>query len=165
MTLRRPYVIIYTEQKKTKSEVEQCIAEREEQTNVSMEGRLQKRIALSVQCMGNANLQKGKDEMKKVYLLVDIGIELFLVFASKREGYTKNIVFRAKVIKATVDGKGVTYNCEINRCMNDRTVNIDKYVKFYMFRNANIDTGYRGIDKQYYPVFTTKEGCLKWLRG
>lgn len=103
--------------------------------------------------------------MKKVYLLVDIGIELFLVFASKREGYTKNIVFRAEVVKATVDKDGITYNCEINRCMNDKTVDVNKYEKFYMFRNSNIDTGHRVIDKQYYPVFTTKEGCLQWLRG
>lgn len=103
--------------------------------------------------------------LTKVYLATPVGSNVYLVFASKREGCTKNIVFRAEVIKATVDGNGVTYNCEINRCMNDRTVNIDKYVKFYMFRNANIDTGYRGIDKQYYPVFTTKEGCIKWLRG
>lgn len=132
-------------------EDKECITKREEQTNVSMKG---------------ANLQKGEQEgMKKVYLLVDIGTELFLVFASKREGYTKNIVFRAEVVKATVDKDGVTYNCEINRCMNDKTVDVNKYVKFYMFRNSNIDTGHRGTDKQYYPVFTTKEGCLQWLRG
>lgn len=102
--------------------------------------------------------------MKKVYLLVDIGTELFLVFASKREGYTKNIVFRVEVVKATVDKDGITYNCEINRCMNDKTVDVNKYEKFYMFRNSNIDTGHRGIDKQYYPVFTTKEKCLEWLK-
>lgn len=32
--------------------------------------------------------------MKKVYLLVDIGTELFLVFASKREGYKDNIIVK-----------------------------------------------------------------------
>lgn len=131
-------------------EDKECITKREEQTNVSMEEQL----------------QKGEQEgMKKVYLLVDIGIELFLVFASKREGYTKNIVFRAEVVKATVDKDGITYNCEINRCMNDKTLDVNKYTKFYMFRNSNIDTGHRGIDKQYYPVFTTKEECLQWLKG
>lgn len=147
-------------------EGKECITKREEQTNVSMEEQLQRKIASSAQCMEGVNSQKGEQEgMKKVYLLVDIGTELFLVFASKREGYTKNIVFRAEVVKATVDKDGVTYNCEINRCMNDKTVDVNKYVKFYMFRNSNIDTGHRGIDKQYYPVFTTKEGCLQWLRG
>lgn len=114
---------------------------------------------------GKCELTEGRAEgYEKAYLLVDIGTELFLVFASKREGYKQNIVFRAEVVKATVDKDGVTYNCEINRCMNDKTLNIDSYTKFYMFRNANIDTGHRGIDKQYYPVFTTKERCLQWLR-
>ena len=144
-------------------EGKECITKREEQTNISMEE--QKKIVESVPCMESVNLQKGEQkDMKKAYLLVDMGTELFLVFASKREGYTKNIVFRAEVVKATVDKDGVTYNCEINRCMNDKTLNIDSYTKFYMFRNANIDTGHRGIDKQYYPVFTTKERCLQWLR-
>ena len=147
-------------------EGKECITKREEQTNVSMEEQEQTRIAKSVPCMESVNLRKGEQEdMKKVYLLVDIGTELFLVFASKREGYKQNIVFRAEVVKATIDKDGVTYNCEINRCMNDKTVDVNKYVKFYMFRNANIDTGHRGMDKQYYPVFTTKEGCLKWLKG
>ena len=147
-------------------EGKECITKREEQTNVNMEEQEQTKIVESVPCMENVNLQKGEqDDMKKVYLLVDIGTELFLVFASKREGYKQNIVFRAEVIKATVDKDGVTYNCEIKRCMNDKTVNINNYTKFYMFRNANIDTGHRGTDKQYYPVFTTKEGCLQWLKG
>lgn len=136
-----------------------------EQTNVNMGEQLQRKIAKSVPCMEGAKLQKGEQkDMKKVYLSMDIGTELFLVFASKREGYTKNIVFRAEVVKATVDKDGVTYNCEINRCMNDKTVKTDDYVKFYMFRNANIDTGYRGSDSQLYPVFTTKERCMAWLK-
>lgn len=147
-------------------EGKECITKREEQTNVSMEEQQQTKIAESAPCMENVNLQKGEQEnMKKVYLIVDIGTELFLVFASKREGCKQNIVFRAEVVKATIDKNGVTYNCEINRCMNDKTVDVNKYVKFYMFRNSNIDTGHRGMDKQYYPVFTTKEGCLQWLKG
>ena len=103
--------------------------------------------------------------MKRITLMTDIGQTVYVEKKKKREGYTKNIVFRAEVVKATVDKDGVTYNCEINRCMNDKTVDVNKYVKFYMFRNSNIDTGHRGTDKQYYPVFTTKEGCLQWLRG
>ena len=110
-------------------EGKECITKREEQTNVSMEEQEQTKIVESVPCMESANLQKGEQEdMKKVYLLVDIGTELFLVFASKREGYKQNIVFRAEVVKATIDKDGVTYNCEINRCMNDKTVDVNKYV-------------------------------------
>lgn len=162
----RPMGLYVTYMDCMECEDKECITRREEQTNVSMGEQSQRRIAKSVLCMESANSQKGEQEgMKKVYLLVDIGTELFLVFASKREGYTKNIVFRAEVVKATVDKDGVTYNCEINRCMNDKTVDVNKYEKFYMFRNSNIDTGHRGIDKQYYPAFTTKEECLQWLRG
>lgn len=33
-----------------------------------------------------------------------------------------------------------------------------------MCENANIDTGYRsGINR--FPVFTTKEKCLEWIKG
>lgn len=147
-------------------EDKECITKREEQTNVSMEEQEQTRIAESVPCMENVNLQKGEQkDMKKVYLLVDIGSEIFLVFASKREGYKNNIVFRAEVVKATIDKSGITYHCEVKKCTTNKEMDIDKMVKFFMFKNANIDTGYRGMDKTLYPVFTTKEGCIAWLKG
>lgn len=147
-------------------EGKECITKREEQTNVSMEEQEQTRIAESVPCMENVNLQKGEQkDMKKVYLLVDIGTDVFLVFASKREGYKNNIVFRAEVVKATIDKSGITYHCEVKKCTTDKEMDIDKTVKFFMFKNANIDTGYRGMDKTLYPVFTTKEGCIAWLKG
>lgn len=104
--------------------------------------------------------------MKKQYLLVDVGQGVFLVFASKREGHKKNVIFRAEVVKVNIDKNGITYMCELKRCMNDKTENVEEYTKFFLFRNANIDTGYRGLShERYYPVFTTKEGCLEWLRG
>lgn len=135
-------------------------------TSVNMEEQNNTKTVVSVQSMRNATLQKGgATNMKKVYLSVNVGQDVYMVFSSKREGYTKNIVFRARVIKAIVDENGITYNCEINRCMNDRSVNINKYKKFYLFRNANIDTGYRDKTGLYYPVFTSKEGCLKWIKN
>ena len=127
-------------------EDKECITKREEQTNVSMEEQSQRRIAESVPCMESASLQKGEQEgMKKVYLLVDIGAELFLVFASKREGYKDNIVVKCRVAKA-----------------GDKE--IKHWVSSFMFENANIDTGYRNKPNRY-PVFTTKEKCLQWLKG
>lgn len=147
-------------------EGKECITKREEQTNVSMEEQEQTKIVKSVPCMENVNSQKGEQkDMKKVYLLVDIGTDVFLVFASKREGYKNNIVFRAEVVKATIDKSGITYHCEVKKCTTDKEMDIDKTVKFFMFKNANIDIGYRGIDKTLYPVFTTKEGCIAWLKG
>ena len=49
-------------------EDKECITKREEQTNVSMEEQLQRKIASSAQCMEGVNSQKGEQEgMKKVY--------------------------------------------------------------------------------------------------
>lgn len=41
---------------------------------------------------------------------------------------------------------------------------IDKWVPSFMFENANIDTGLRRSSNRY-PVFTTKEGCIEWLKS
>ena len=41
---------------------------------------------------------------------------------------------------------------------------IKHWVSSFMFKNANIDTGYRNKPNRY-PVFTTKEECLQWLKG
>lgn len=145
-------------------EDKECI--RTKQTNISMEGQRHTKIVQSAPCMENVNSQKGEqNEMKKAYLLVDIGTDVFLVFASKMEGYKNNIVFRAEVVKATIDKNGITYHCEVKKCTTDKGIDIDKTVKFFMFKNANIDTGHRGMDKTLYPVFTTKEGCIAWLKG
>lgn len=104
--------------------------------------------------------------MKKQYLLVDIGQNVFLVFGSKKEGYNSNVVFSAVVTEVRIRNDGVTYFCELLKCVTDRNENIEKYTKFFMFRNSNIDTGYRGDSwNRCYPVFTTKEGCLEWLRN
>lgn len=132
-------------------EDKECITKREEQTNVSME---------------SVNSQKrGQKDMKKVYLLVDIGTELFLVFASKREGYKDNIVVKCRVAKATVYEKETIYSCEpIKVVTKAGDKEIKHWVSSFMFENANIDTGYRSKPNRY-PVFTTKEGCLQWLKG
>ena len=104
--------------------------------------------------------------MKKQYLLVDIGQKVFLVFASKKEGYNSNVVFCAVVTEAHIRNDGTAYFCELLKCVTDRNENIEKYTKIFMFKNANIDTGHRGNSwDRCYPVFTTKEGCLEWLRN
>lgn len=103
--------------------------------------------------------------MKKVYLSVDIGTELFLVFASKREGYKDNIVVKCRVVKATVYERETIYSCEpIKVVTKAGNKDIDKWVPSFMFENANIDTG-RRRNPNRYPVFTTKEGCIEWLKS
>lgn len=136
------------------------------QINVSMGEQEQTMIVESVPCMENANLRKGEQEgMKKVYLLVDIGSEIFLVFASKREGYKDNVVVKCRVAKAIVYEKEIIYSCEpIKVVTKAGDKEIKHWVSSFMFKNANIDTGHRSKPNRY-PVFTTKEKCLQWLRG
>lgn len=147
-------------------EDKECITKREEQTNVSMEEQEQTKIVESVPCMENVNSQKGEQKgMKKVYLLVDIGSEIFLVFASKKEGYKDNVVVKCRVAKATVYEKEIIYSCEpIKVVTKAGDKEIKHWVSSFMFKNANIDTGYRNKPNRY-PVFTTKEECLQWLKG
>lgn len=99
--------------------------------------------------------------MKKIYLQTEINQDVFLVFSSKRENAKRNIIFHANVVKVTIDKNGIIYTCKVDKCVNDKTVDINKYIGYYCYTNANIDTGYRGIS---YPVFTTKERCIEWLK-
>lgn len=101
--------------------------------------------------------------MKKVYLQVDPGQTVFLVFASVREGYNKNVVIKARVNDAVVSENTIKYRCELIRVvLGDGDVK--GFVKHLYFENANIDTGYRGYNNMY-PVFTTREKCISWLKG
>ncbi len=43
--------------------------------------------------------------------------------------------------------------------------NIKSFIDCFSCENANIDTGYRGMQIDMYPVFTTKEKCIEWLKG
>ena len=112
---------------------------------------------------------KGK-EMKRITLMTDIGQTVYVVFASKKEGYKDNIVFRAKVIRITInEDRRLLYVCYIEKCVTGNA-DPEKYVKSFMYYNSNVDTGVRGVSDgrlsiKVCPVFTDKEKCLKWLRG
>lgn len=102
--------------------------------------------------------------MKKVYLDVEPGQIVYLVFSSKREGYTKDLVIKCKVDKAVLYESSKVYSCEPIKIVTKEKEDVSKYVTSFMFRPANIDTGYRaGFNS--YPVFTEKEKCIKWLKG
>lgn len=135
------------------------------QTNVNMEEQGQKKTALFVQNMENVNIQKRKEkEMKKIYLQVEPKQEVFLVFSSKRENYKNDIVIKCKVTKATVYTNETIYSCEPIKIVTKTKEDLKKYVSSLLFANANIDTGLRsGFNR--YPVFTTKEKCLEWLKN
>lgn len=144
-------------------EDKECITKREEQANASMEEQLQRRIASSVQCMENVNLRKGQSMIKR-YLQLEPEQKVFLVFASKREGYNDNIVIRCKV-KECIVRKDIILYILIKEKIVTGQKSIKPFIDNFMCENANIDTGYRGLQIDKYPVFTTKEKCLQWLKS
>lgn len=94
------------------------------------------------------------------------GQEVYLVFTSIKEGHKKNLVFKSVIehISITKETKEPVYCTKILKCVNDKTQNISSFTSYMLFKNANVDTGYRGFG-QCYPVFTTKEKCIEWLRS
>lgn len=142
-----------------------CITKREEQTNVNMGEQSQTKIAKSVPCMESANLQKGDTNMAltKRYLSIEPEQTVFVVFASKREGYNDNIVIRCKVKECIVRRNSTLYCLRKEKVVTGQK-RIDTFIDSFMCENANIDTGYRGLQIDKYPVFTTKEKCIEWLK-
>lgn len=103
--------------------------------------------------------------MKRITLITDIGQIVYVVFASKREGYNENVVLKAIVKEITLTGeKHLIYKCRPIKVVTDKEDNVRHYVNSFYYKNSNIDTGVRGIDG-CCPVFTDKERCLKWLKG
>lgn len=101
--------------------------------------------------------------MKKVYLQVYPSQIVYAVFASKREGYNKNVVLKCRIEQAQVYEEYTEYLAKPIKVVTDKNDNANKYITIH-FRNANIDTGYRNKHGYCYPVFTTKEKCLEWVR-
>lgn len=104
-----------------------------------------------------------KQTVKKAYLELEPEQTVFVVFASKREGYMDNIVIRCKVKECIVRSNTTLY------CLSKEKIvigqkNLNTFIDNFMCENANIDTGYRGLQIDKYPVFTDKENCIKWLK-
>ena len=119
-----------------------------------------------LECEGKEcrQLQRKEKEMKKIYLQVEPEQEVFLVFSSKRENYKNDVVIKCKVTKATVYSNETIYSCEPIKIVTKTKEDLKNYVSSFLFANANIDTGLRsGFNR--YPVFTTKEKCLEWLKN
>ena len=116
------------------------------------------------ECRQSHKIRKEEKEMKKIYLQVEPEQEVFLVFSSKRENYKNDIVIKCKVTKATVYVNETIYSCEPIKIVTKTKEDLKNYVSSFLFVNANIDTGLRsGFNR--YPVFTTKEKCLEWLKN
>ena len=53
------------------------------------------------ECRQSHKVRKEEKEMKKIYLQVEPEQEVFLVFASKREGYKNDVIIKGKATKAS----------------------------------------------------------------
>lgn len=141
-------------------EDKQCIVK-----NASMEEHKQVKIASYAQNMESVNLQKGEQmALIKRYLRLEPEQKVFVVFASKREGYKDNVVLRCSVRECSVRKNTTVYYLIKEKIMTGQK-NIKSFIDCFSCENANIDTGYRGMQIDMYPVFTTKEKCIEWLKG
>lgn len=78
--------------------------------NASMEEHGQTKIASYAQNMESVNLQKGeKMAVTKRYLRLEPEQKVFVVFASKREGYKDNIVLRCNVRECSIRKNTTVY--------------------------------------------------------
>lgn len=125
------------------------------QTNASMEGQQNKMIAKYVQNMEDVNLQE--------YLKLIPEQQVYLVFGSRKEGYKENVIIKCKVKECSVRNNGTLYFLETVKCVT-KNLDLRKTKKVFMCTNKNIDTGYRGLRTDLYPVFTDKQKCIKWLK-
>lgn len=109
--------------------------------------------------------KEGSEVSEMVYLALKPDEEVFLVFASKREGYTDNIVCKCKVRNITVYNDKNIYSMDLIKvvCGSDKTKDVTKWVTTFMCENENINTGIR-FKPNRYPVFTEKEVCKQWLK-
>lgn len=109
--------------------------------------------------------RKEEETMYKTYLVIEPEQIVFLVFASKREGYNNNVVIKCRCEKTVVYKSSTIYHFKpIKVVTKTGNKDINVYVNTFMCENSNIDTGIRKSPNRY-PVFTTKDGCLQWLKG
>ena len=112
----------------------------------------------------SVNLQKGDKTMVKRYLELEPEQTVFVVFASKREGYKDNVVIRCNVRECSVRKNTTVYYLTKEKVVLGKR-DIKPFIDCFSCENANINTGYRGMQVDKYPVFTTKEKCIEWLKG
>lgn len=114
--------------------------------------------------------QKEGGNIHARYLSVIPKQEVYMVFASKKEGYTDNVIFRAKVTSCNItldnrDRETIIYTAKILQCVTNKELDLSSYIQHFCFHNSNVNTGMRIVGStNCYPVFTEKEKCLQWLK-
>lgn len=121
-----------------------------------------------MECETKECKQNGGDTkmaLTKRYLSIEPEQKVFLVFASKKEGYNADVVCRCKVKSATVYSDATIYNLKVEKIVlgKEQDKDVKRWVQTFMCENSNIDTGHRRSPNRY-PVFTTKEKCIEWLK-
>lgn len=105
-----------------------------------------------------------KQKVKKAYLELEPEQKVFLVYKSKKEGSKENIIIRCNVFECIIRKNKILYFLDKERVVLGED-NLSETKTRFLCSNANIDTGYRGLQIDKYPVFTTKEKCLEWLKA
>lgn len=105
-----------------------------------------------------------KQKVKKTYLELEPEQKVFLVYKSKREGNKENVIIRCNVFECIIRKNKILYFLDKERVVLGKD-NLSETKTRFLCSNANIDTGYRGIQTDIYPVFTTKEKCVEWLKS
>lgn len=104
-----------------------------------------------------------------LHLGVKPGQQIYLIFAAKKLKDKETIVFRGTVDSVVVESApnnkiAVIYSVTLTKCVNGYK-DLKQFNKHLFFKDANIDTGFRGFGHDsHYPVFTTKEKCMEWLK-
>lgn len=111
-----------------------------------------------------------RKEKSKVSYLANVLCEpddiVYLVFCAKKQGGKKNIIFKGRVEMVTITTEGIRYHFYALKCTTDKELNEKlqngQVVNHYRFGNQTINNGFKTTD--LYPVFTTKEKCIEWLK-
>lgn len=122
-----------------------------------------------LECETKECRQNGGDTrmaLTKRYLSIEPEQKVFLVFASVREGYNADVVCRCNVERATIYSDTTIYNLKVEKVVlgKEQDKDVKRWVQMFMCENSNIDTGLRRSPNRY-PVFTTKEKCIQWLKN
>ena len=107
--------------------------------------------------------QEGTKVLHKCYLRLEPNQECFMVYCSEKEGNSKTIIVKCSVRECIVRSNETLYILvPVHVVSRRKDFNMERN---YICKNSTIDTGIRDKQKDIYPVFTTKEKCMEWLKG
>ena len=100
-----------------------------------------------------------RKNVRQTYLALEPEQKVYLVYQSKREHNKPNIIVLCSVKECIVRKNETLYVLEAIKYLSKTKTK----QTLLNCKGANINTGYRGMQTDCYPVFTTKERALEWL--